>query len=116
MQQAINAEKKSYNKETTMTFRLDVNLRKQFMDIAENMNMPAAQILRALMRNFIQRNSNVNINSISEEEKEERTKAVNFAHASICLEGYSLSKKEMDHAQRFICGEIDLEKFVNGNL
>lgn len=104
------------NKETTITFRLDVNLRKQFMDIAENMNMPAAQILRALMQNFIQRNNKANINLISEEEQEERRKAVNFAHASIALEGYNLSNNEMEHAQLFICGEIDLETFVNGNL
>lgn len=102
------------SQETTMTFRLDANLRKQFMTIAENMDMPAAQILRALMRSFIQRNKRAGMPSISAQEKEERKKAVEFAQASVALEGYTIGDNEKYHAQRFISGEIDLETFVNG--
>ena len=101
--------------ETSMTFRLGADLRKQFMDTAEKMNMPAAQILRILMQSFIQRNQKTSIH-ISAAEQEERRKAVEFAYASVALEGYSIVDNEKKHAQRYISGEIDLETFVNGSI
>ena len=102
------------SQETSMTFRLDADLRRQFMATAEKMDMPAAQILRVLMQNFIQRNQKASIHSISAEAQEERRKAVEFAHASVALEGYPIADSEKRHAQRYISGEIDLETFVNG--
>lgn len=50
--------------------------------------------------------------TISGAERDRRIAAVNYARASVCLEGFSLSAADEEHAQRFINGDIDLEKFV----
>ncbi|WP_239990086.1 antitoxin VbhA family protein [Corticimicrobacter populi] len=45
-------------------------------------------------------------------EHDRRIAAVNYACASVGLEGFSLSAADEEHAQRFINGDIDLEEFV----
>lgn len=47
-------------------------------------------------------------------ERRRRSEAVNFARASIGLEGFKPSEEEEARAQRFIDGEIDLDEFVHG--
>uniref|UniRef100_UPI003CFC5424 antitoxin VbhA family protein n=1 Tax=Alcaligenes faecalis TaxID=511 RepID=UPI003CFC5424 len=42
----------------------------------------------------------------------ERDRAVNYAHASVGMEGFSLSAADEEHAQRLINGDINLEDFV----
>lgn len=48
----------------------------------------------------------------SQEERDRRQRAVDFAHASVGLEGFKLSDEEKKHAQRFINGEIELQEFL----
>src|SRR5690606_1577917 len=48
----------------------------------------------------------------SDAERDRRVAAVNYARASVGLEGFSLSAADEEHAQRFIDGDIDLEEFV----
>lgn len=50
--------------------------------------------------------------TISGAERDRRVAAVNYARASVGLEGFSLSAADEEHAQRFIDGDIDLEEFV----
>lgn len=50
--------------------------------------------------------------AISEEERRRRQEAVNYATASVRLEGFVMSEEEERHAERFINGEIDLAEFV----
>lgn len=50
--------------------------------------------------------------TISGVEHNRRVAAVNYARASVGLEGFSLSAADEEHAQRFINGDIDLEEFV----
>ena len=50
--------------------------------------------------------------TISGAERDRRVAAVNYARASVGLEGFSLSAPDEEHAQRFIDGDIDLEEFV----
>ena len=50
--------------------------------------------------------------TISDAERDRRVAAVNYARASVGLEGFSLSAADEEHAQRFIDGDIDLEEFV----
>ncbi|MCY1207124.1 hypothetical protein D9M72_187120 [compost metagenome] len=50
--------------------------------------------------------------TISEAERDRRVAAVNYARASVGLEGFSLRAADEEHAQRFINGEIDLTDFV----
>jgi DNA-directed RNA polymerase subunit F len=53
---------------------------------------------------------------ISEEEKQRRQEAMNYATASVELEGFKISEADEQHAQRFINGEITLEQFVTAGL
>lgn len=48
----------------------------------------------------------------SDAERDRRVAAVNYARASVGLEGFSLSTADEAHARRFIDGEISLNEFV----
>lgn len=105
------------SKKTTMTFRIDANLKKQFMDAADKMNMPAAQVLRSLIHDFIQRNQEKSGDQksgtlITLEEQEKRRKAARFAIASVGLEGFKVPESEIQHMERFISGEISFQEFM----
>lgn len=50
--------------------------------------------------------------AISDTERDRRVAAVNYARASVGLEGFSLSAADEAHAQRFIDGEISPNEFV----
>ncbi|MBY4897230.1 antitoxin VbhA family protein [Cupriavidus sp. AU9028] len=50
--------------------------------------------------------------TISDIERSRREAAVNYARASVGLEGFSLSEADEAHAQRFMTGEISLQEFV----
>lgn len=49
---------------------------------------------------------------LSADERARRQEAVDYARASIGLEGFTLSQADEDHARRFINGEIDLAEYV----
>ena len=50
--------------------------------------------------------------TLSATERRQRAEAVNFARASVGLEGFTLSQEDEEQAQRFINGEIELAEFV----
>lgn len=52
------------------------------------------------------------MNHTSHEERERRRRAVEFARASLGLEGMCPSVVRLEQAQRFIRGEIDLVEFL----
>ena len=49
---------------------------------------------------------------ISEDERRKRQEAVNYARASVGLEGFRPSDADEQRAARFVAGEIDLAEFV----
>lgn len=49
---------------------------------------------------------------ISGAERGRGVATVKYARASVGLERFSLSAADVEHAQRFINGDIDLEEFV----
>ncbi|AZY54156.1 hypothetical protein C0J07_01870 [Bordetella avium] len=51
-------------------------------------------------------------NTISDTERSRRQSAVNYARASVGLEGFSLSEADETHAQRFVDDQISLQEFV----
>jgi len=53
---------------------------------------------------------------ITDAERRRRESAVNFARASIGLEGFKPSKQNEDLAQRFISGEFELSEFVQKSI
>ncbi|WP_082884486.1 antitoxin VbhA family protein [Achromobacter insolitus] len=50
--------------------------------------------------------------TISDTERSRRQSAVNYARASVGLEGFSLSEADEAHAQRFVDGQMSLQEFV----
>ncbi|WP_175189486.1 antitoxin VbhA family protein [Achromobacter dolens] len=50
--------------------------------------------------------------TISDSERSRRQSAVNYARASVGLEGFSLSEADEAHAQRFVDGQISRQEFV----
>jgi hypothetical protein len=102
------------NKEVTMTIRVEPDLRASFSAAAEHEHRPAAQVLRDLMREYVEqaRTRTPARPSISAAERKRRVEAVNYARSSVALEGFTLSKADEKHAQRFIGGEIELAEFV----
>ena len=50
--------------------------------------------------------------TITEAEKEQRQRAVDFARGSIGIEGFKVSEAHEAHARRYVNGEIGLEKFL----
>jgi hypothetical protein len=47
-----------------------------------------------------------------EEERVLRQNAVDYACASVALEGFKLSADELAHAQRYVNGELSLAEFL----
>ena len=50
---------------------------------------------------------------ITDAERRKRQEAVNYARASVGLEGFKPSETNEQKAAQFIAGEIDLDEFVN---
>lgn len=50
--------------------------------------------------------------TISVIEGDQRVAVVNYARASVCQEGFSLSAVDEAHAQHFIDGRISLNEFL----
>jgi len=107
------------SKDVQMTFRVESDLREQFSAAAANQNLPAAQVLRELMRGYIKQ---VNQSSqpehhpvrvgVSEAEMRRREAAMKFAWASAGLEGFKPAKNAEVQALRFVRGEIDLDEYM----
>lgn len=51
--------------------------------------------------------------SITDAERRKRQEAVNYARASVGLEGFKPSEAAEQQSARFIVGQIDLVEFVN---
>jgi hypothetical protein len=51
---------------------------------------------------------------ISDVERQRREDAVDFARASVGLEGFTPSEEAEAHARQYINGEIELAEFVKG--
>jgi hypothetical protein len=65
--------------------------------------------LREVERNFPE------MTNISNEERERRRQAVEFALASVGLEGLLPSAAGLERARHFIEGKIDLDEFLQGS-
>lgn len=103
------------SKETTVTFRVEPELRAAFQQAADRAHRPAAQVLRELMRLFVSQ-AEKHTPRITESEKQRRQEAVNYATASVRLEGFVVDAAEEEHTRRFVNGDIDLATFVQAGL
>lgn len=101
------------SKEATITFRVEHDLRESFNEATERNHIPAAQALRNFMRDYVQRERSL-VPAITPAERKRREEAVNYARASVGLEGFKIGEAEEQHARRFIDGEIDMPEFLKG--
>jgi hypothetical protein len=104
-------------KEATMTFRVETGLREQFSAAAEREHRPAAQVLRDFMRAYVksaQEKAEARPR-IDAAERERRQAALDYARASVELEGFKVCPEAEEHGRRFVDGEIDLQEFVKGH-
>lgn len=98
------------NKETTITFRVEPSLRSDFTKAAKKVKMPAAQILRILMQNFI---DNVqDASNLPNKEGEHRAQAIKFAEASANFEGCYFPENARPFITRYINGEMDINSIL----
>ena len=107
-------------KEVQMTFRVETGLRDAFSQAAELDSRPASQVLRELMRAYVDRSRAGNPTrvevAVTDVERRRRQDAVNFSRASVGLEGFKPSEQEEAHAKRFVDGEIDLAEFLESKI
>jgi len=103
-------------KEAQMTFRIEPELRAAFADAAALEDRPVAQLLREFMRAYVaqahERGQVVANEAISAAERRRRENAVNFARASVGLEGFTPSEAVETSARQFIKGDLSLVDFV----
>jgi hypothetical protein len=57
--QRFQKEVQAMSKDVQMTFRVESDLREQFSAAAANQNLPAAQVLRELMRGYIEQQQQI---------------------------------------------------------
>ena len=95
------------SKEVTMTIRLEPDLRSSFAEAADLEHRPAAQVLRDLMRDYVEQSRSYT-SRISAAERKRREDALNYARSSVALEGFNVPDAYSKEAERFIRGEIDL--------
>ena len=96
------------SKEVTMTIRVEPSLRSRFSEAATSQHRPAAQVLRDLMREYVERTAPVQP-PIGSAERRLREEAVHYGIASVALEGFSVPDAYRNEADRFIRGEIDFD-------
>lgn len=96
---------------STMNFRLPNELYTAFSDKALSENRTASDVLRSLMREWLEKDS-AKPASLTAIERRRRMKAVEFARASVELEGYSLPDSELARFQQFCDGPLSLEQLV----
>jgi hypothetical protein len=107
-------------KEVTMAFRVEENLRESFHESVLSDHRPASQVLRDFMRAYVEQ-AKIKLQdepelsakvSLSPTERRRRQEAVNFARASLGLEGLHPSDAVQAVAAQFVSGEIDMAAFV----
>lgn len=102
-------------KDALMTFRVDSQLRDEFMEAVEKNHLPAAQVLRDLMRRYVNYVEPPPAPALSDAETRRRRDAANFARANVGLEGFKITAAEEQWTERFIRGEITMDEFIKGN-
>ena len=100
-------------KEVQMTFRIEPELRDDFMAVAASVDRPAAQMLRELMRSVVQEaRQNESATKAAQMARAEREDAERFALASLRLEGFEPSAAVREQARQFVEGKLSLSEFV----
>lgn len=104
------------SKEVQMTFRVESGLRTDFAAAAAAEDRPAAQLLREFMRTYVNQSKQKLLttanDNVSPAEKRRREQAVNFARASVGLEGFKPSPAAEASARQFINGRVNMAELA----
>lgn len=105
-----------------ISFRVEAELHAQFMEIAAMQQRPAAQALREFMRAYVneardrQHRAANDYAIISPAESRRRQQAMNYARASVELEGFKLSPAvaaaDDELVRRYVTGEITVDDAI----
>lgn len=101
-------------KETTLTIRVDADLRERFAMATAHADRPASQVLREFMRAYVDRMPIAPPAApiVPPEERARREDAVRRGFANTELEGYVIPQATKDQARRYINGEITLAELM----
>ncbi len=102
------------SKQMQMTVSVSPELRAEFMEAAGPQAVD--DVLQQLMREYVQqsreRTRPVPNAEISVEEMERRERAVNFARASVSLEGFDLSEAVEAASRDYIAGRLTFAEYL----
>jgi hypothetical protein len=93
-------------KDTTMTIRIEDDLRARLNEAAALAHRPAAQIIRDLIRDFVAAAPRP---ALSEADLMQRRDAVDFARGCVELEGGYTCHEFNELMEQFARGEIEME-------
>jgi hypothetical protein len=99
-------------KDEQMIFRVPRDLKAEFQQAANSIELPAAQVLREFMRTFVARVNQAEPTRSIDTTPAQRQSAVDFGRASVALEGLAISPQAEVLQQQFVHGEISIEECV----
>lgn len=103
-------------KDVQMSFRIEPELRADFVEAAMAEDRPAAQVLREFMRAYVtqsrQHKAAHDQSLITPDESRERLAAVNFSRASLGLEGFKPHPEDEKLYRRYVAGEINMSDVI----
>jgi len=103
-------------KEVQMTFRVEPQLRAAFTEAALRQDRPAAQVLRELMRTYInqarEHGTHPANDAVSLTESRQRVQALDFARTSVGLEGFKPHKADAELSRQYLAGEITISDAI----
>jgi len=108
-------------KEVQLTIRIEPELRDAFGAATAADHRPAAQVLRELMRGYVERSltpkaQSAAVLATAARERQRREDEVRFARASVALEGLTPLPETAALDQQYIDGRIKIEDFVRLNV
>ncbi|MEJ7137846.1 antitoxin VbhA family protein [Amphibiibacter pelophylacis] len=99
-------------KEVQVTVRVESALRTEFSQAALLQDRSAAQVLRELMRDYVQqsrsRGQRPASKSLAATESHRREQALNFARASVGLEGFKPLPEDEALSRLYVAGDITI--------
>ncbi|MGN7964219.1 antitoxin VbhA family protein [Brucella sp. 22210] len=100
------------SKEASMTIRIESQLRQSFNEATELERRPAAQVMRELMYDYVERvrSKAAGVRRIDAHESAARRADIEAGIASVSLEGFAVPDAYRAEADRFIRGELTFEK------
>lgn len=115
----------AFKKETRLTARVDASLRDNFIHLSNIQDIPYSQILRDLIRGYIDAHQDLlisnasslknNVATTSDKDVDIMLRSWNAksAQASVGLEGLTVSDSTLALTNKYISGELAIDDIIN---